>query len=103
MKPVTPVSVCVCVFFLFTFLAKVDHYLSVRQMYKKSVRGSILGADVLEKKRVDAFDLSEKVSSRRAHGQYHNLSCNADLYLIGSLLGRCCFQLFKQKQHHKVS
>ena len=32
----------------FAFLAKVDHYLSAWQVLKKSVRGNVLGANVLK-------------------------------------------------------
>ena len=47
-------------FFFFAFLAKVDHYLSAWQVLKKSVRGNVLGANVLKSLRNDGNDKTRK-------------------------------------------
>ena len=41
--------------YFFAFLAKVDHYLSAWQVKKKSVRGNVLGANVLKLHAVSDF------------------------------------------------
>ena len=64
----------------FAFLVKVDHYLSAWQVLKKSVRGNILGANILKAPNLNIDQENSKVTVS------HCLSLNPKLLLLSSLL-----------------